>query len=84
MSGEFPEDIVLFSWGSHRLPLVMWALGGMRAQETPMKRACKGRKGTNKTARGTASESSEVSKDGSLRESAPSASESADPEHQNG
>ncbi len=23
-SGEFPEDIVLFSWNSLRLPLVMW------------------------------------------------------------
>ena len=26
-SGEYPGDIVLFSWGSHRLPIVMWGTG---------------------------------------------------------
>jgi hypothetical protein len=32
-SGEFPGDIVLFSWDSHRLPLVMWGDRGVEAQE---------------------------------------------------
>jgi hypothetical protein len=70
--GEFPGDIVLFSWGSRRLPLAMWEARGMAAQENPKKRARKGRKGTNKQARGPAPESSEVSQRESPRESAPS------------
>lgn len=71
--GEFPGDIVLFSWGAHRLPLVIWGDRGMGVQENPKKRARKGRKGTSKRARGPVPESSEVSHGESPRESAPSA-----------
>lgn len=60
-SGEFPGDIVLFSWSSHRLPLVMWGDRGMEAQGAPKKRASKAPKGRSRKARGGAPKSSEVS-----------------------
>ncbi len=34
-SGEYPGDIVLFSWGSHRLPLVMWGDRGKAREVAP-------------------------------------------------
>lgn len=71
--GEFPGDIVLFSWGSHRLPLVMWGDRGMEAQEPPEKRVRKGSKGTSKRTRSPAPASSETSQSESPRDSAPSA-----------
>lgn len=82
-SGEFPGDIVLFSWGSHRLPLVMWGDWGRETQENPKKRASKGHKATGKRARGTAPESSEAPQGESSRESVPAAPTSNDPGHQN-
>jgi hypothetical protein len=83
-SGEFPGDIVLFSWGSLRLPLVMWGDRGLETEGAPKKRAGKGRKGTSKKARGTAPESSEVSQGESPRELVPPAPASSDQGHQNG
>ncbi|WP_224249456.1 hypothetical protein [Hyalangium gracile] len=83
-SGEFPGDIVLFSWGSHRLPLVMWEPRGMERQGNAKKRASKAPKGRSRKARGAAPESSEVSEDASSREPAPSAPESHGSERQNG
>jgi hypothetical protein len=82
-SGEFPGDIVLFSWGSHRLPLAMWGGQGVETQEAPKKRAGKGRKGTSQKAREAAPESSAIAQGESPRESAPSAPASNDPGHQN-
>ncbi|HVG62926.1 MAG TPA: hypothetical protein VNA24_30460 [Hyalangium sp.] len=81
-SGEFPGDIVLFSWGSHRLPLVMWGgQEGVETQEAPKKRAGKGRKGTSRKAREATPASSEVPQGESPKEPAPSAPASSDPEH---
>jgi hypothetical protein len=80
-SGGFPGDIVLFSWGSHRLPLVMWGARGMEIQENQKKRARKGRMGTSQEARGVAPESSGISQDESPREPAPSAPPSNDLGH---
>jgi hypothetical protein len=80
-SGEFPGDIVLFSWGAHRLPLVMWGGQGVESQEASKKRAGKGRKGTSQKAREAAPASSEIPQGESLREPAPSAPASPDPEH---
>jgi hypothetical protein len=79
-SGEFPGDIVLFSWGSYRLPLVMWGGEGAETQEAPKKRTSKGRKGTSQKAREAAPSSSEVTHGQSPSESAPSAPASSDPE----
>jgi len=83
-SGEFPGDIVLFSWGSHRLPLIMWGDRGMETEETPKKSASKGPKNKSRKAPGGAPESSEVSQGESPTESMPSAPASTDPGHQNG
>jgi len=83
-SGEFPGDIVLFSWGSYRLPLVMWGGQGTETQEAPKKRAGKGRKSTSQKTREAAPASSEVPQGESPGEPAPSAPASNDPGHQNG
>ncbi|WP_224368465.1 hypothetical protein [Hyalangium versicolor] len=83
-SGEFPGDIVLFTWGSHRLPLVMWGTQGIEHQGDAKKRASKAPKGRNRKARGTAPEPSEGPQGESPGEPAPSAPASSDPEHQNG
>ena len=84
MSGEFPGDIVLFSWGSHRLPLVMWGNRGMEIHGEPTKRAGKGAKVKSRKAREAAPASPEVALDERPREPAPSAPESSDAEHPNG
>ncbi len=90
-SGEFPGDIVLFSWGAHRLPLIMWETRGMESQGGPQEHASKGRKNRRRKARGGAPASSEVSQGKSEvsqgespKEPAPSAPASNDPGHQNG
>jgi hypothetical protein len=59
-SGEFPGDIVLFSWRSLRLPLVMWGDRGMEPQGDPNKRARKAPKRRNRKARGVAPVASEA------------------------
>jgi hypothetical protein len=79
--GEFPGDIVLFSWGSHRLPLVMWGNRGMEIHGEPTKRAGKGAKVKSRKAREAAPESSEVAQGEIPSEPAPSAPASNDPEH---
>jgi hypothetical protein len=81
ISGEFPGDIVLFSWGSHRLPLVMWGNREMEAHGEPTKRAGKGVRGKSRKAREAATESSEVAQGESPGEPVPSAPASSDPEH---
>ncbi len=81
-SGEFPGDIVLFTWGSHRLPLVMWGPRGMESQANPKKRARKAPKSRSRKARGVPPESSEVSQSERTGEPAPSAPASSDPGHQ--
>lgn len=60
-SGEFPGDIVLFSWGSLRLPLVMWGARGLEPQGEPEKRSGKGRKVQSRKARQAAPAPSEGS-----------------------
>jgi hypothetical protein len=40
-TGEFPGDIVLFPWGSHRAPMVMW---GCRMAETEAPREARTKK----------------------------------------
>jgi hypothetical protein len=41
ITGEFPGDIVLFPWGSHRAPMVMW---GCRTEGAEVPREARGRK----------------------------------------
>jgi len=72
-SGEFPGDIVLFSWGSHRLPLVTWGNRGVETHGEPTKRAGKVAKVKSRKAREAAPESSEVAQGESPGEAAPSA-----------
>lgn len=80
-SGEFPGDIVLFSWGSHRLPLVMWGNRGMEIHGEPTKRAGKRAKVKSRKAQEATPESSEVSQSEIPSEAAPSTPASPDPEH---
>lgn len=83
-SGEFPGDIVLFSWGSHRLPLVMWETGGVETDEAPKRSARKAPKNRSRKAPVGAPEPSEVSQGESPGESASAAPTSSDPEPRNG
>lgn len=82
-SGEFPGDIVLFSWGSHRLPLVMWGNRGMEIHGEPTQRAGKGAKVKSRKAREATTVSSEVTQGERPGEPVPPAPESSDPGHQN-
>lgn len=83
-NGEFLGDIVLFSWGSHRLPLVMWGERGMQTQGNPNRRARKAPKSRNRNPRGGAPKSSEAPQSEIPGGAAPSAPVSNDRGPQDG
>ncbi|RYZ17065.1 MAG: hypothetical protein EOO70_02965 [Myxococcaceae bacterium] len=74
--GEFHGDIVLFSWGSHRLPLVMWGAPGVEAQEESKGRT---RKAKGQKSRDVTPKSSTIPQN----ESEPSTPASYEQENQN-
>lgn len=74
-SGEFAGDIVLFSWDSQRLPLIVWGDRGMEAQGDSKKRAGKGRRRRSKEPREVDPTFGEVSRVEAAKEHAPSAPE---------
>lgn len=83
-SGESPGDIVLFSWGSLRLPLVMWSNRGVETQQEARERAERGRKATGRKSREEAPESSKVSQGEPPKEPEPPTRAAHDRGHQNG